>query len=376
MLARYISLMFFIGLAIGSTSSMATSSTPNEQNLRRASLLKKIHMKPVSHPSTPSENHVHRASLLKKIHTDHVSNHFKAYGPPPPIQIKDDMRHVPAFTQVNIEGPFNVRLHTNKKQKPSVMVHGDAMDLIRIQTRVIKHVLYVSIYEKREHFASKPHLRLGYADLDINIPNFHRFMYQGQGTITAHKIHASPIDISINNNKNSTWSGRLGLRYLTLTGKGNTNINGVNSHNLNVTLEDSPHVILRGEANLRRLSTQGDGWLNFYWVKGGRVVVRSKGSTRVSLAGSVELLEACFSGKTRFDGRYLRAKESFIKTNDEAIAEISTVGDQHTLARGVSDIYYYNHPERQTDYMARNAAVLDMRPEGLKLVQSDRLYDH
>lgn len=350
MLARYVSLMCFIWLAAGAMPSMAASSTF-------------------------SEKHPRKASFSKKLHEAHAQSRLTPYEPPP-IQIKDEVRAVPAFTQVNIEGPFNVRLHTNKKQKPGIMVRGDVQDLVRIQTRVIKHVLYVSIYEKRERFGSKPHLRMGYADLDINVPKFHRFIYQGQGAITAHKIHANPLDISIDNDKDSNWSGRLGLRYLTLAGKGNTEITGINSDNLNVKLEGSPHVILRGEASLRRLYTEGDGWLKFYWVKGGRVVVRSIGATRISLAGSVELLDACFSGKTRFDGHYLRAKESFIRTNDEAVAEISTIGEQHTLARNVSDIYYYNLPEHRTDYMTRNAAVLDMRSEELKLVQLGQMYDH
>jgi len=297
-------------------------------------------------------------------------------SPPPPVKLEEQVRDVPSFTQVHIDGPFNVRVHTNKKHKPGLKIRGDVMDLVRIQSRVVRHVLYIKIYEQRERFGSKPRLRMGSADLDINVPNLHRFTYQGQGVITAHKIHASPLDISINNSKHSTWSGRLGLRDLTLLGPGSTHISGINSPNLNVKLEGSPHAILRGEAALKHLYSQGDGWLNLYWVKGGRVVVRSIGSTRVSLAGSVDLLDGDFSGKTRFDGHYLRAKESFIKTKGEAVAEISTVNDQHTLARDISDIYYYNRPARRTDYMEDDAAVLDMRSEELKLIQPGQMYDH
>ena len=305
-----------------------------------------------------------------------IGSYTTSLATPPPVQIKNEVRSVPSFTQVYIEGPFNVRLHTNRKQKPSLSIRGDVMDLGRIQTRVVHHVLYIKVYQKRERFGGKPRLRMGSADLDIKMPKLYRFAYQGQGTITAHNIHASPLDISIENTKNTTWSGRLGLRYLTLRGPGSTHITGIHSPNLNVKLEGSPHVILRGEASLRNLYTEGDGWLNLYWVKGGRVVVRSVGSTRVSLAGSVDLLEGCFSGKTRFDGHYLRAKETFIKTHDEAIAEISSVNDQHTLAQGASDIYYYNRPARRTDYMRDVGAVLDMRSEELKLIQPSQMYDH
>lgn len=298
-------------------------------------------------------------------------------APPPPIQVKEEVRDVPAFTRVSIKGPFNVQIHTNKRQKPGLKVRGDVIDLTHIKTHVKKGVLYVTVksYQHRERLGG-PKLRMGSADLTLNIPMLRGFTYKGNGTITANKIHANPLDISIENNKNSTWHGSIGLRYLTLIGKGETKITGIYSRNLHVKLIDSPHVILRGEANLRRLTTQGDGWLNMYWVKGRDVVIRSIGSTRISLAGSVERLDACFSGKTHFDGQYLRAKETFVKTNDEAVAKITTIRDQHTFANNVSDIYYYNLPTRRTNLMNRDAAILDMRPDELKLVQPDKPYDH
>jgi len=374
MLARYISLMCFICLAVGYTPSIAMSPVQSAEETRVKPLPQKVY--PVhfhdrstrqiylksSTVASSSKSHFHD-TLARQAHLIPVM-----LDSPPPIEMKEEVREMPSFTQVHIDGPFNVRVHTNKRQKPSITVRGDAIDLTDIQTRVIKHVLYVNV--------KKASLRTGSADLTINIPTLRKFTYKGEGAITANKIHASPLDLSIENNKNSTWSGRIGLRYLTLKGTGETKITGIYSPNLKVKLMDSPHVILRGEANLRCLNTEGDGWLNVYWVKGQSIVIRSIGATRISLAGTVERLDACFSGKTRFDGQYLRAKETFIKTNDEAVAKISSVGDQHTLARGVSDIYYYNLPERRTDFMTRDAAILDMRSDELKLIQPDQLYDH
>ncbi len=48
---------------------------------------------------------------------------------------------------------------------------------------------------------------------------------------------------------------------------------------------------------------------------------------------------------------------------------------QHSLARDKSDIYYHNLPDMRTDFMAKNAAVLDMRPDSLKLIQPDSIYN-
>ena len=293
----------------------------------------------------------------------------------PPIQMRDEARAIPSVTQVYIQGPFNVRLHTNKKQKASVNIRGDVVDLGYIKIHVEKGVLYVSVGGKRAHIGKRK-LRLGYADLDINLPRLHGFTYKGEGTITAHKIRANPLDIWIANSGKSTWDGYMNLRHLTLVGTGHTQISGIHSNNLTVRMVGAPEVQLRGEANLRRLDIKGGGWISLYWMKSKYLVIRAAGNARIMTAGVVDRLDAVFSDKTHFDGRYLRAKETFVKTNGEAVADIVTVDKQHTLARDKSDIYYYNLPSLRTDFMARNAAVLDMRSEALRMQQPDTIYNH
>ncbi|MCH9756344.1 MAG: DUF2807 domain-containing protein [Gammaproteobacteria bacterium] len=285
------------------------------------------------------------------------------------------VRPVPAFTQVYIQGPFNVRLKTNKHQKPSLKLYGDNVDLTHIQTYVKQGVLYVSVGPKKGHIG-KHRLRMGQVKLDINVPHLHGFVYRGEGDITAHNIHASPLNLWIMNSKQSTWDGSINLRRLVVSGSGTTKITGIHSEDLRVTLVGSPKVELKGKANLRRLNMDGKGELSFHWVKSTDLIVRLAGASRLMLAGTVNRLDGVFSGKSHFDGRYLRVKEAFVKTNDEAVSDIAVVDIQHTLARDKSDIYYYNLPLFRSDFMARNGAVLDMRPEDLILLQNDTAYDH
>ena len=379
MVSRFLSLMCFIWLAVGYTPAFAmqVSSVHVEKEVPNNPNPSYQKIRPVHFHERAAR---HQQSLKPIQFYDpfvrQENSETSVLSSPAPIQIKEEDREVPPFTAVYIEGPFNVQVHTNKKQKPGVTVRGDIIDLSYIKTHVSKGVLYVRVGGNRGRFGGEQRLRIGSADLNINVPGLHGFTYKGHGMITAEKIHASPLDLSIDDDKNSSWSGCIGLRHLVLMGQGHTKITGIYSPNLTIKLKDGPHAMLRGEANLRCLNTEGDGWLNVYWVKGKNIIIRSIGSTRIALAGTVERLDACFSGKTHFNGRYLRAKETFVKTNDEAVAEITTIGDQHTLARGVSDIYYYNRPKRRTDYMTRNAATLDMRSEELKFIQPEKLYDH
>ena len=294
---------------------------------------------------------------------------------PKQIHPTDQVRPVPAFTQVYIQGPFDVRLHTNKHKKSSLKLHGDVVDLAHIRTDVKKGVLYVSVGSKKGHIG-KRRLRMGSATLDINVPHLHGFTYKGEGVITAHHIRSSLLNIWIMNAKEATFDGWINLRHLTAAGTGFTKISGIHSKDLRIKLIGSPKVELKGDANLRRIDMEGAGTLKFNWVKSTDLIVRLSGTSCLTLAGTVNRLDSVASDKAHFDGRYLRVKEAFIKTNDEAISDIAVVEKQHALARDKSDIYYYNLPSYRMDFMARNGSVLDMRPEELKVVQPDTIYNH
>lgn len=305
---------------------------------------------------------------------------FQEYAPkqltePKLIHPAKQVRTVQPFTQVYIQGPFNVRLHTDSNKKPSLKIDSDTIDLKHIQSYVKRGVLYVSVGSKKAHIG-KRRLRMEEATLDINVPHLHGFTYKGEGVISARHIRSSLLDIWIMNKKQSTFSGWINLRRLTVAGNGTTKITGIHSKNLQVKLIDSPHVELKGEANLKRLDMEGGGTLRLYWVKSNNLIVRLKGTSRLKLAGTVNRLDSVVSGKAHFNGRHLRVKEAFVKTNDEAISDIAVIETQHTLARDRSDIYYYHLPSLRTDFMARNGAVLDMRSKDLKLTQPDTVYDH
>ncbi len=287
----------------------------------------------------------------------------------------EEVRPAPAFTQVYILGPFNVRLHTDKSKKPSLKIAGDATDLAHVQSYVKQGVLYISVGGKKAHIG-KRRLSMGHATLDINVPHLHGFTYKGDGVITAHKIHTGPLNIWLMNSKKSTFSGRMDLRHLTVAGTGFTKITGIHSRDLRIKLIGEPRVVLKGKANLRRVDMEGGASLKLNWVRSSDLIVRLRGSSCLTLAGTVNRLDSVTSDKSHLDARYLRVKEAFVKTNDEAISDVTVTERQHGLARDRSDIYYYNLPDYRMDFMARNGSVLDMRPDELKIVQPDTIYNH
>lgn len=275
------------------------------------------------------------------------------------------IRHLPAFSQVRIKGPFDVRLSTDKNRPASVKLDGSRGDLAHVRTDVKQGTLYVYIGSSKKHIG-KPRSNLGHVTVTLNVPHLHLLAYQGSGHIEGHHIQTTELNLSLENAKQVTLDGRIGLNHLTVIGAGAVHISGIRSQALQIKLKGSPQVTLKGQANVRCIEMTGNANLRLYWVNSMELIVRIGGASRLTLSGTVHRLDSVASNQSHFDGRYLRVKEAFVKTNDEAISDISVTKHQHALARDKSDIYYYQSPSYQMGFMARNGSILDMHPTELE----------
>lgn len=273
--------------------------------------------------------------------------------PPPEVIKTKQVRRVPSFNQVHVQGQINVSLHTGYKE-PQVILSGDARDLATVKAEVTQNTLYLSLIGK----GSPLHAPI-YAEVRGQFLN--RLMAKKTPIITGDRINTRLLDVYLEETDNVRLGGSIGLRVLDVKGKGLVRINGVYSPNLQLHLQGSPKVQLSGMVNLANLSMQGDAWLSLYWVKTDNLTVRAKNKTRIQLAGAVNRLDVELWGNARFKGRYLRAQRSFVKTHDRSVAEISVAKHQSNLATDASDIYYFNLPTTRADFMAYNGSVLDMR---------------
>lgn len=282
---------------------------------------------------------------------------------PPPAKKALQHRQLPAFNKVTVEGNVNVSLHTGYSH-PKLILHGDPTDLLQVKTVVTGSSLLISV--------GKGYPRCGPITAEIRGRYLNAFNYRGVGTITGNNLHSGLLDLSIDNPGRTTLGGRIFLRKLSVSGGGYTQISGISSQNLQLSIQDKSKVQLSGTVNITRLNLDSDAWLGMYWIKSNSLIVRAKGHSVVQLAGVVGKLDVELCEQAQFKGRYLRAGRAFVKTRDKAVAEISAVRRQHTLATDASDIYFYNIPTMRTDFMAYNGAVLDMRDWSLFMQEYDR----
>ncbi|MCW8409234.1 DUF2807 domain-containing protein [Legionella sp. PATHC035] len=276
--------------------------------------------------------------------------HQKQITPPLPQAVKTkQVRPVPAFNQVVIEGPLSVNLHTGYKQ-PQVILSGDARDLATVKAEVKQNTLYLSVGNVH-----------GPVYADVRGQFLNRLMAQGVPLIRGSQIHTSILDVYLVKTGSVRLGGTIGLRVLDVKGKGLVQIGGIASQNLQIHLQGDPKVQLEGVANLANLSMYGNAWLSLYWVRTDNLIVRAKQKATLQLAGAVNRLDVELWGNARFKGRYLRAQRSFVRTHGHSVAEISVAKHQSNLATDASDIYYYNLPTTRADFMAFDGSVLDMR---------------
>lgn len=271
-------------------------------------------------------------------------------------------RKVQSFNQVRVSGRINVNLHTGYK-KPQLLLKGAATDLAQVQTRVHNHTLYLSL--------GSGYPQHGQVSVHVMSRYLNQIYYEGAGVVVGNKLNSRLLDLYLANEGTTRLNGTLGINNLTVKGNGLVQISGITSYNMKVRLIGAPKVQLTGMVNLSDLDIKGNGWLSLYWVKSKNLTIRGKSAARIQLAGAVNRLDVELWGAAQFKGRFLRAQRSFIKTHDKALAEISSVNHQSSLASDASDIYYYNIPNTRGDYMADSGSVLDMRDLSSPFIDED-----
>ena len=271
------------------------------------------------------------------------------------------VRHPPTFTRVKVNGQFDVNLRTGVSH-PRIVIHGNPLDLTKVISIVKNGTLYLSL--------AKPFPKFGHVHVQIDSQHLTGFEYHGTGDITGNPIQTSLLDLMLDNRRGrNIFRGSIGLRKLEIEGNGYTEITGINSPFLILKLSGKPKVRLGGTMNVSAIDIAKGASLTLYWIKSKVLTVRAKDNTFIQLAGVVEHLDVELWGTAQFKGRYLRANRAFVKTHNKSLAEISAVKRQHTLAKDISDIQFFNIPVMKADFMANNGAVLDMRDLGPPYVQ-------
>ena len=252
--------------------------------------------------------------------------------------------------RVHLQGGLDVSLSTSARQgRLTVLGSTDALD--NIEVRYKHQALYVRCIEACEDD--------GQVKLVLQTPSLRSLVYDGHGSIEGKHLRTHRLNLGIRNSQGTYLSGRLGLNKVVMSGGGVSILDGVHSRALDLQVKNNTKLKVKGEIYLAHLHMNDGAWLSLYWLKGHRVELRGRGKTFIQLAGRVKVLDVELFNQARFNGRYLTADDTFIKTHDRSIAEITSWGHQHALALGASDIDYFQNSKTQTNLMGDDGSILD-----------------
>lgn len=183
--------------------------------------------------------------------------------------------------------------------------------------------------------------------------------YDGQGDIEVIGLHNELKTVKINTIGHFALRGRSRITDLEVDGQGSGTIENVKSTNMRIAIAGKMHVDIRGVAGISSIKMSDNAYLNCYWVDSMNLNILARHHAQLHLGGLVDKVIANVYDSAVYDGRYLRAQDAFVKTYDQARADIQVVDKQHTYAQDRSNIYYFSTPEIGNDYMAQMGAVLD-----------------
>lgn len=256
------------------------------------------------------------------------------------------------FDKLLVDGNIDVELHSNFS-KPSVLIKGDLRYLAALTVEVKDHTLV--LYAGAGIPASNP------VKVIVKGRYINSIRLKTNARIKGDAFKSNYLNIDVKDRAAAHLAGYMMINRINIQDQGRVKLEGVHSKYLEVHLKDKANLTINGKANLAKLNASDHTYFSMAWVDSSNLTSKITGNAYVQLAGVVNKLDVCIYGHAQWNGRYLRSQRTYVKTFDYAVARISAVHKQHTLARDRSNIYFYNLPTYRTDFMANDGSVLDMR---------------
>lgn len=176
----------------------------------------------------------------------------------------------------------------------------------------------------------------------------------GRGTVSVLNAYTPCLNVINRSSGTVNVSGRVGIRTISNLTSGSIHIIGADSRSLLINACGDSRTSVAGYADLKRLNATGNACVHLYWVNSSAATVFLNKNARVGLAGRVGNLDVYVADNARFGGQYLHATNVYVKTRNNAHANVS--GSRRIFASAIdnSSIYYFG----PSNNVSRNTADL------------------
>ncbi len=274
---------------------------------------------------------------------------------PPPLVVKNVS--TPFFSGLVIQGPVNVIIDTQtqiKPSTPSLQVFGDPKTVAAVNWKIKNHILYLGTkwtYWPRK--GDRLSIRLNITPSQLNQINFN-----SNGSLFGKGLTGTLSLTATGEGCIKLCTKKLDLKSLYAGNKVNITLHNIVSSNLTIQNESAGKIRLGGDIALHKLNVTGNGDLNIYWLDSPYLQINGSGNGRIFLAGITKNLDVNLSKKTHLFAKQLRSDNGFIKTKNQAYAEVTIKNKLSALAKDASIIYYSTPVNFLNTYTETSGLVL------------------
>lgn len=308
------------------------------------------------------------------------------------------MVRVPDFSQIRINGDFQVQLY-GTYEHGNVYVFGPNQGVRDIAIDVRGNTLNL-IQTKKSLATRKVIIRIGVNHLNSimqlggcgtiegirlhsnalsvvsarnasgNIylagnPNLHKVTNAGVGNINIFGATSNGLDVSTFGGGNVNISGKLNVRCVNHHGRNDINLIGVNSRMpTRIYADGMGKVSLNGQANIREIRASGQTCVYAFPVNSQYMYVYVSQNARVGLAGATTDLFVNTTDRASFLGKYLCAQNAYVRAARLSHINVTASNRIFASATQSSSVYFFGAPDNMSQFVSGSGVVIPIWSSG------------
>lgn len=238
------------------------------------------------------------------------------------------------FDSLDIKGPVNVYIDATQPHT-SLQIMGDLKRVSAVTYSNKNRTLYLRTKPIDQSMpGERLTIRVNTSPLQIK-----RIQFNSDASLFGKGLKGSLSLRAQGAGKVNLYTDKLNLTSLYSDGNECVILHNILSSNLTIETHNSKKVIIQGIVSLNKVNFTGNGNLAVYWVNSPYLRVDAHGKGEISLAGAVKTLDAKLSQAIRLFAQQLRARQGFVKTENQAQASIN-IRTLSAFAKDNSVIYY------------------------------------
>jgi hypothetical protein len=239
------------------------------------------------------------------------------------------------FDSLDIQGPINVYIDATQTHT-SLQVLGDAKRVFAVTYKEKNHILHLST---KPIYWPKPGERL---TVRVNVlpTQIKKILFNSNATLFGKGLMGSLSLHTCGVGQINLYGNKLNLKSLYSKGNKSIILHNLLSSNLKIKAHNSHQIVLQGSVLLNSIDSNGDGSLWIYWINSPYLTINASGKERILLSGVAKTLDINLSQNAQLLAQKLHANKGFIKTKNQAQANVNIRNTLSAFAKNKSIIYY------------------------------------